>query len=314
MPPSLEAVTLTKHYGSIKALDHLDLKLSGNKCVGFLGPNGAGKTTTFKLFADMLRPTGGNAYINGTDVREDRRKALADCGLLIETPEIYPALTPKEGLAMVAALRGLPDREARTRIDDAIAEVKMEEWQNEKIGKFSKGMKQRINIAAALLTDPPILILDEPTTGLDPRGMAEVRAMVKALKRRDRLVFLSSHLLDEVTAICDEIAFVDHGRLLAFDTIDRLVSRFGGGLASIELVFSRAVTEETANSEIASLPGVSGVERLGEASLRLRISGGLPAQERVLSELAARKLGLVSFKPDASALEATYLHLIERGD
>ncbi len=314
MPPSLEAVTLTKHYGSIKALDHLDLKLSGNKCVGFLGPNGAGKTTTFKLFADMLRPTGGNAYINGTDVREDRRKALADCGLLIETPEIYPALTPREGLAMVAALRGLPEREARTRIDEAIAEVKMEEWKNQKVGKFSKGMKQRINIAAALLTDPQILILDEPTMGLDPRGMAEVRAMVKALKRRDRLVFLSSHLLDEVTAICDEIAFVDHGKLLAFDTIGQLVSRFGGGLASIELGFSRGITEELANSEIASLPGVSSMERLGESSLRVRISGGLPVQERVLADIASRKLGLVSFKPDASALEATYLQLIERGD
>src|SRR6059036_3226486 len=168
--PSIEAVNLSKRYGSFPALSNLNLKIEGSKCVGFLGPNGAGKTTTLKIFTDMIRASEGRALINGIEVHPNKKKALESAGALIESPEIYPSLTPREAL---------PKGERRKTIEDAVAEVKMDEWLDKKVGKFSKGMKQRINIAAALLSDPEVILLDEPTTGLDPRGQAEVRDIVK---------------------------------------------------------------------------------------------------------------------------------------
>ena len=165
---SLEAVNLSKRYGSFAALSNLNLKIEGAKCVGFLGPNGAGKTTTLKLFTDMIRATEGKALINGVPVHENKRKALEHVASLIESPEIYPSLTPREALNMLAEIRGVDEGLRKKRIEEAVNEVKMEEWMDKKVGKFSKGMKQRINIASALISDPNILLLDEPTTGLDP--------------------------------------------------------------------------------------------------------------------------------------------------
>ncbi len=199
--PSIVAENLTKRYGSFTALSNLNLKIEGSKCVGFLGPNGAGKTTTLKIFTDMIRASEGRALINGVDVHLNKKKAMSSVGALIESPEIYPALTPRDALSMVAEIRGLPRAEKRKKIEEVVSEVKMEEWLDKKVGKFSKGMKQRINIAAALLSDPDVFLLDEPTTGLDPRGMAEVRDIVKSLKTRNRLIFMSSHLLNEVLRI-----------------------------------------------------------------------------------------------------------------
>ena len=203
MTSTIETRGLTKSYGKFLALDSLNLNIEGTKCVGFLGPNGAGKTTTLKLLTNMIFPTAGECLINGISVRSDRKRALADAGVLIESPEIYPSLTPNEALGMVADLRGVPPSDRRHRIEAVLAEVKMTEWADQKVGKFSKGMKQRINIAAALVHDPDVILLDEPTAGLDPRGMAEVRGIIRTLKKSDRLIFMSSHILSEVSEVCD---------------------------------------------------------------------------------------------------------------
>src|SRR5437763_13708642 len=126
---------------------------------------------------------------------------------------------------MVAEIRGMPRSDRKKKIEEVVAEVKMEEWLDKKVGRFSKGMKQRVNIAAALLSDPDVFLLDEPTTGLDPRGMAEVRDIVKSLKTRNRLIFMSSHLLNEVQDVCDEVAMIDHGKLLVYDSLSNVTSR-----------------------------------------------------------------------------------------
>ena len=311
--PSIEAVNLSKRYGSFSALSNLNLKIEGSKCVGFLGPNGAGKTTTLKLFTDMIRASEGKALINGILVHENKKKALASVGSLIESPEIYPALTPREALSMVAEIRGLPRSERKKRIEEAVAEVKMEEWLDKKVGKFSKGMKQRINIAAALLCQPEILLLDEPSTGLDPRGMSEVREIVKSLKHKNRLIFMSSHLLNEVSDICDEVAMIDHGKLLVYDKLGNVVSRFSGdgGAIIIDVGLSRDIDDQTVSRTISSLPGVISAEKLEGKNLRLRFSGGPENQERLLSDLVVMKIGLISFHPSSSALEDTYLNLIK---
>jgi len=309
---SIEAVNLSKHYGSFVALSNLSLKIEGSKCVGFLGPNGAGKTTTLKIFTDMIRASEGRALINGVDVHLNKKQALSSVGALIETPEIYPALTPREALSMVADLRGLPRAQSRRKIEETVAEVKMSEWLDKKVGKFSKGMKQRINVAAALLSDPEIIMLDEPTTGLDPRGQSEVRDIVKDLKKKNRLVFMSSHLLNEVQEICDEVAMIDHGKLIVYDRLSNVTARFSAdGSNIVEIETSKDIDDQTINSNIASFADVSSVERLDSRKVRIHFSGGSQNQERLLEDLVAMKIGLISFRPSSSALEDTYLKLIK---
>jgi len=314
MSPSLEAVGLTKRFGSFTALDHLNLKIEGAKCVGFLGPNGAGKTTTLKMFTDLIFPTEGEAFINGVCVQTDRKRALASCGDLIETPEIYPSLTPREALEMSGALRGMSPDEITNRTRAVLEEVKMSEWLDQKVGSFSKGMKQRINIAASLLSDPEVAILDEPSTGLDPRGMAEVRNIVRGLKRENRLIFMSSHILSEVVDVCDEVALINHGKLLFYDTLASVTTRLNRTSTSVELAFVGPVSNETLEGPVASAPGVASVSRVDAQRARIVISGGPDAQAQVLERLATAHLGLVSFEPSQSALEELYLREISKGD
>ncbi|MHB1907269.1 MAG: ABC transporter ATP-binding protein [Nitrososphaerales archaeon] len=308
--PSLEAAGLSKRYGSFTALDNLNLKIEGAKCVGFLGPNGAGKTTTLKIFTDMIRATSGKAFINGVPVHENKKTALSHCGSLIETPEIYPSFTPREALMLIAEIRGIPKAERKRQIEQAVAEVKMDEWIDKKVGKFSKGMKQRIDVASALLSEPDIILLDEPTTGLDPRGTAEVRDLIKSLKKKNRLIFMSSHLLPEVSDVCDEIAMIDHGKLLVYDTLENVTSKFSGSGSSnsVEIGFSKPIEDTKA---VSSIQGIISVERIDSRNLRVKYSGGVQNQETLLSELAAMRIGVISFRASGSALEDTYLNLIK---
>ncbi|MDA4128339.1 MAG: ABC transporter ATP-binding protein [Thaumarchaeota archaeon] len=308
--PSIEAVNLSKNYERFAAVSNLNLRLEGPKCVGFLGPNGAGKTTTLKIFTHLIKPTSGEAYINGQDITKNVRKALAHAGALIESPEIYPAFTPREALSEIAELRGIPRTERAKRVDEVIAEVRMAEWENKRVGKFSKGMKQRINIAAALLTDPEVILLDEPTTGLDPRGMTEVRDIVKSLKTRNKLIFMSSHLLSEVADVCDEVAMIDHGKLVKYDTLGNVTSQFSRGEGVVDITVSRDI-DEVQVTAISAVDGVVSLEKLDPRNVRVRFRGGLDAQEKLLYDLVSKRIGMVSFKGSASALEDAYLNLIE---
>jgi ABC-2 type transport system ATP-binding protein len=310
--PSLEAVSLTKKYGSFTALTNLNLKIEGAKCVGFLGPNGAGKTTTLKIFTDMIKASEGKALINGISVHEEKRRALEHCSALIESPEIYPSFTPREALMMISELRGVPHSEMKKRIEEAVNEVKMEEWIDKKVGRFSKGMKQRINIASALLSEPDIIMLDEPSTGLDPRGMAEVRDIVKSLKKRNRLIFMSSHLLPEVSEVCDEVAMIDHGKLLVYDTLDSVTSKFSGnGGSAVEIGLSKPIDDMLLTKNISSLPNVISVQKMDARNVRVKFTGGIEIQERLLEDLASMKIGMISFRTSGSALEDSYLNLIK---
>jgi ABC-2 type transport system ATP-binding protein len=309
--PSIEAIRLTKEYDSFTALSNLNLRIEGAKCVGFLGPNGAGKTTTLKIFTDLIHRSSGRALINEFDVHSDKKKALASVAALVETPEIYPSLTPREALMIIAKHRGVPSEIKDKKIDEAIHEVHMEDWANEKVGKFSKGMKQRINIASTLLSDPEIILLDEPTSGLDPRGMSEVREMVKNLKKRKRLIFMSSHLLSEVMDVCDEAALIDHGKLLVYDTIQNLTSRFSGGGSVLEIGFASPRVDTEIIETIRKMHGVTSVEKLDDRNLRLRFVGNAETQAEIFSELGSLKVGVCSFKPSSSALEDVYLNLIK---
>jgi ABC-2 type transport system ATP-binding protein len=308
--PSIEIVNLSKVYGSFTAVSNLNLKLEGPKCVGFLGPNGAGKTTTLKMLTDLIRPSSGHAFINGSNVHTHKRQALDSVGTLIETPEIYPSLTPREALTMVAELRGVPRAERRKRVEEVVEEVKMSEWIDKRTGKFSKGMKQRIDIAAALLNNPTVLLLDEPSTGLDPRGMSEVRSIVKSLKGQQRLIFMSSHILSEVADVCDEVAMIDHGKLLVYDTLPNVTAKFSGDTNVVEVGLLKPLDPDSV-SKVQTISGVVMAERMDERNLRIRYTGGLEVQAKVLSNLVAIGVPVLSYRPAASALEDVYLNLIK---
>ena len=308
--PSIEAVNLTKQYGVFTALSDLNLKIEGTKCVGFLGPNGSGKTTTLKMFTDLIKPSKGQALINGVNVHTQKKKALNSVGTLIETPEIYPSLTPKEALTMIAEIRGIPSGERKKRVEEALDEVHMEKWINKRVGKFSKGMKQRVCIASALISNPAIVLLDEPTTGLDPRGMNEVREIIKSLKGKNRLIFMSSHILSEVSDVCDEVAIIDHGKLIVYDTLPKVTAKFSGGNNVVEVALLRPVDNKVVAKTIASLPDVISAQKIDDKNLKIIFSGSLDVQERLLNEIVKLKIGVISYKAASSELEEVYLKLI----
>jgi len=307
MAPSLEAVRVTKRFGSFTAVSDLNLKIQGTKCVGFLGPNGAGKTTTMKMFTGLISATSGNALINGVDVAKDKKAALSSCSTLIETPEIYPSLTPKEAMTMLCEIRGVPSEERNKRIDEALGRVKMQEWTNKKVGSFSKGMKQRVNVASTLLSDPEVIILDEPSTGLDPRGMSEVREIVKSLG--NRLVFMSSHLLAEVTEVCQEVALIDHGKLLVYDTIDNVTSKFAGAAGEVRIGFARPLDIKM-GAVISNIGGVTSFSRLNDRQIVVKFDHAVVTQEKLFEVIAGLKAGAQSFE-STSGLEDAYLSLVK---
>jgi ABC-2 type transport system ATP-binding protein len=309
--PSIEATNLSKKYGSFTAVSNLNLKLEGAKCVGFLGPNGAGKTTTLKMFTDLIRPSSGEALINGVNVHMQKKKALESVGTLIEMPEIYPALTPREALTMIAEIRGVPKAERKRRVEEAVSEVRMSEWIDKRVGKFSKGMKQRICVASAILSDPSVVLLDEPTSGLDPRGMSEVRDIIKSLKNKKRLIFMSSHLLSEVSDVCDEVAIIDHGKLIVYDTISHVTAKVSGGENVVEIGLRNTVDADLVNKIAAKLSYIIKAEKSDGNTFKIKFAGDLDTQEKLLADLVKMNIGIVSYKPASSALEGAYLSLIK---
>lgn len=225
MPDSILIEGLTRYYNGFLALDNLSLRVKWNEDVALLGPNGAGKTTTLKILCGLLRPSKGKAYLAGINVMEERERAISQVGAILETPEFYPFLTPDETLRYLGRLRGMSERELDDKITKVLKLVRIEDWAKIKIEKFSRGMKQRLAFAQAMLHDPPILILDEPSLGLDPRGMMEMREILKEA-RKNKTVLFASHLLTEVAQICKKVAIIDHGKLRVYDNIARLKKKY----------------------------------------------------------------------------------------
>jgi ABC-2 type transport system ATP-binding protein len=216
---------LTKYYNKFLALNDLSLRVPANENIGLLGPNGAGKSTTLKILCGLIRPTSGSAHINGIDVIAQPEKALANIGAIIEVPEFYSYLTPEDCLNYFGQLRGMKGDFLKKRIKEVIELVKMERWSKVKIEKFSRGMKQRLGLAQSLLHDPPVLILDEPSLGLDPRGVVEFREIIKGAGQK-KTVFFASHQMAEVTQICSRVAIINNGQLLAYESIAELEKKY----------------------------------------------------------------------------------------
>ncbi|MCE5296249.1 MAG: ABC transporter ATP-binding protein [Euryarchaeota archaeon] len=299
---------LVKTYkGGFRAVDNLSLTVPRKGFVGFLGPNGAGKTTTIKMATNMLTVTSGHIYINGVDAVEQPKKALAEIGAVVETPEFYPYLTPMETLEYLGKLRGMSSADIKRRSKDVIELVKMEEFKDKRIGQFSKGMKQRIAIAQAVLHEPSIIILDEPTSGLDPRGMFEVRQILNDLKKADFTVFMSSHMLNEVQEVCTHAYLINRGRLVKSGLVSDLINETKA--KKIEVRVSNPIGPEM-TATLANTLNLKGLFVNGPYQFTFDVIGGDEEQAKALLDLQAAGLNIVSFKESGVALETFYMSLI----
>ena len=303
---ALVAERLTKSYGPINALQNLNLKIAKGESVGLLGPNGAGKTTTMKIFCNIIKPTSGNAYINGLDAIKESSKALKNVGVMVEVCEFYPFLTPVETLSYLGRLRGIERSDLPEAIKRVLDRVKLKEWANVRIGKFSKGMKQRLAIAQTLLHDPPVLILDEPSLGLDPRGMTEVRSLINELKR-EKTIFMASHLLFEVSETCEKVALIDRGKLLAFDYLQKLESIFASERIQVE------VLKPLDAGQLESVQSIQGVKKVTASGTLVFIDfkGDKETQAGILEGLIERGVKVTSFRPALGSLEEVYMRVVK---
>ena len=236
---SIKGLTIT--FGDIAAVDNLTLDVPKGSAFAFLGPNGAGKSTTLKILTSLIKPTSGEAHFFNINALEEPHEALLQIGAVVESAEFYPSLTPSETLDYFGRLRGMNSDKISRNSNKFLKLVGLNNWSDKKIGTFSRGMKQRLAIAQALLHEPPILLLDEPTFGLDPRGMAEIRNVFKDLTKEGKTIFFSSHLIGEIEEICDTLAIIDKGQVLFSDTMKNLMKKFKTD--NLEEIYLKTITE-----------------------------------------------------------------------
>ena len=290
---------LTKRYSAtITAVDQLDLRVGEGEIYGFLGPNGAGKTTTLRMLLGLIRPTSGAATVMGH--RPGEPAGLAEIGALIETPAFYPYLSGRDNLKVLARMSGTPF----DHIDHTLEQVGLSSRGDDKFKKYSLGMKQRLGVGAALLKDPAFLILDEPTNGLDPQGMAEMRALIRQLGNEGRSVLLSSHLLGEIEQICDRVGVIREGELIAEGTVAELQQRGQG-------IVVRAEPRARARELLAGLPFVDDV-RATDGAVRVTVDPEHAAE--INTALVRAGLAVSELRPAGRSLEEAFFELTGRGE
>ncbi len=305
---AIETRGLTKRFGQRTAVDGVDLRVPRGCAFGFLGPNGAGKTTMIRMLLGLTHSSAGSASLLGHPVPAERAQALQRVGAIVEEPRFHPQLTGRENLRIVAAVRG-PD--AFARIDLSLARVGLAERAEDKVKKYSLGMRQRLGVARCLLADPQLLILDEPTNGLDPGGIQEFREMIRAMvEGEERTVFLSSHLLDEVEKICDAAAIVDRGKVVTQGPIAEISS--GGAGARSELI----VGVDDVGLALSTLSPSDLVHdaQPSEDGIRIVLSGAPETAAEVNASLVRAGVGVMRLEPVRHSLEQRFLEITARLD
>jgi ABC-2 type transport system ATP-binding protein len=297
----IETTSLTKRFGERVAVDHVSLSVPRGCAFGFLGHNGAGKTTTIRMLLGLTTADSGRMALRGLPVPERRAAALARVGAIVEEPHFHTHLTGRENLRVVAAVR---DPEAFGRIDGALARVGLSDRADERVSRYSQGMRQRLGVARCLLADPELLILDEPTNGLDPAGILEFRRMIRAFVAEGRTVFLSSHLLDEVEKACDAAAIIDGGRIVRSGPIAELTRS-----QHADLVIG-CDDPQRALELLSGAPGVLAA-RLSADVLRLRLRGFGDGAE-LNRRLVLAGIGVSRLEPAHETLEQRFLEITSR--
>lgn len=308
----IEVSNLTKKYGDHIAVDHLSFRVEKGQIYGFLGPNGAGKSTTMNIITGYLAATEGTVTIDGKDVQKDPEEAKRSIGYLPELPPLYVDMTVREYLEFVAELKKVPKKERKQQIDEVMEMTQITDMQQRLIRNLSKGYRQRVGLAQAILGYPEVIILDEPMVGLDPKQIIEIRDLIRKLGE-NHTVILSSHILSEVSAVCDHIMIIAHGKLVASDSPENLQKLMSG---SMELNLEVKGSAAAVKSALQEISQIDRIEENTEASknvakLKVISKENADIREQVFYALADAKLPILEMTHAEKSLEDIFLELTE---
>jgi ABC-2 type transport system ATP-binding protein len=304
----IEVQHLTKRYGRVTAVDDVTFRVERGEILGFLGPNGAGKTTTMRVITGYMPPTDGRVIVAGFDVFNQPIEAKRRTGYLPETPPLYPDMTVREYLTFVARIKGVPAAERKARVEQVMKRVWVADMASRHCGKLSKGYRQRVGLAQAVLHNPDVLVLDEPTAGLDPKQIIETRQLIKELAG-DHTIILSTHILPEVSQTCQRVVIINRGRVVAVDTPENLTHRLRG--AETMYVLVEAPVDAT-----PALQAVAGVTRVTVADRHDRAIGyevqgvrDADIRRELARTVVAQQWGLLELRPLRMSLEEVFLQV-----
>lgn len=308
----IEVTNLTKKYGDHVAVDHLSFRVEKGQIYGFLGPNGAGKSTTMNIITGYLAATDGTVTIDGKDIQKQPEEAKKSIGYLPELPPLYMDMTVGEYLKFVAELKKVPKAEQKKQIADVMEMTRITDMKERLIKNLSKGYRQRVGLAQAILGYPAVIILDEPTVGLDPKQIIEIRDLIRELGK-NHTVILSSHILSEVSAVCDHIMIIAHGKLVASDSPEGLQKLMSGAM---ELELTVKGSYEAVEETLHKLSGVENVERKGTGQddcvqVKVTSRDNADIREEVFYALADARLAIMSMQHTEKSLEDIFLELTE---
>ncbi len=306
----IEVTNLTKRYGSHVAVNHLSFRVEKGQIYGFLGPNGAGKSTTMNILTGYLAPTEGTVTIGGMDIQKEPEEAKKKIGYLPEIPPLYTEMTVEEYLKFAAELKKLPRAERKEQVEQVMEMTQITDMRGRLIRNLSKGYRQRVGLAQAILGNPEVIILDEPSVGLDPKQIIEIRDLIRKLGE-NHTVILSSHILSEVSAVCDHIMIISHGQLVASDSPEGLQKLMSG---TPELLLTVKGDYEAVKDALAGAADVNIVENLGETEehcvkIRITAKENADIREDVFYVLAAAKLPILEMNKEQKSLEDIFLEL-----
>jgi ABC-2 type transport system ATP-binding protein len=301
----IAASQLTRTHGDLLAVDHVSFQVAQGEIFGYLGPNGAGKTTTIKMLTGLLRPTEGTAQVNGYSISHDLHRVKRNIGVVPEVSNVYGELTAWDNLAFAGDLYSVPRRERATRAKALLEQFDLYERRQSKVKTYSRGMKRRLTIAMALIHGPSVLFLDEPTTALDARSAIFVRDLIRRLKEEGITIFLTTHYIEEADQLCDRVAIINEGRIIACDTPERLKNSLLG-THTIEVSFDGGNNGRA--SDLEAIPGCDGVGKQGD---KFRLNTQEP--QRVLSSLMAyageHALSIITLNMLKPRLEDVFLEM-----
>jgi len=306
----IEVQHLTKRYGPTTAVDDVSFRVEKGEVLGFLGPNGAGKTTTMRVLTGYMPPTDGKAIVAGYDIFDQPIEAKRRIGYLPETPPLYPEMTVRDYLTFVAKIKAVPKRGRAARVNEVMERTRVADMANRHCGKLSKGYRQRVGLAQSLLNNPEVLILDEPTAGLDPKQIIDTRRLIKELGG-DHTIILSTHILPEVSQTCQRVVIINKGRVVAVDTPDNLTSRLRG--SETMLLQVDAPPGDDVRHALEIVPGVTNVavaeSRGTTSSYEVNSETGRDVRRQLASVVVGNGWGLLELRPLRMSLEEIFLHL-----
>jgi ABC-2 type transport system ATP-binding protein len=304
----IEVEHLTKRYGTVTAVDDVTFRVNKGEILGFLGPNGAGKTTTMRVLTGYMPATDGRAAVAGYDVFDHPIEAKQRTGYLPETPPLYPDMTVREYLHFVAKIKGVTPKDRTARVDQVMARTWVTDMANRACGKLSKGYRQRVGLAQALIHNPEVLILDEPTAGLDPKQINETRRLIKALAG-DHTIILSTHILTEVEQTCQRVVIINKGKVVAEDTPENLTRRLRGSATMFVQVDGDRAAE--AQAALARVEGVASVTSANDAGTAFEVESesGRDVRRELARAVIGGGWGLLELRPMRLSLEDVFLSL-----